>query len=108
MNCGDPWGSSFLHLQYGSVDYHKQSLRNLQAAVRKTRRLCAVVLDTFGRELVVRRQYEVDETVNIFETPKLLDLDREPPIATNSILPHFPCRRLSVCKYQVPLVSNNH
>ena len=29
--------------------------------MRKVRRLCAVVLDTFGRELVIRREYEVDE-----------------------------------------------
>lgn len=50
-------------MQYGSTDYHRQSLRNLQQAVRKTRRLCAVVLDTFGRELVIRREYEVDEKV---------------------------------------------
>lgn len=51
------------YLQYGSTDYHKQSLRNVQEAVRRTRRLCAVVLDTFGRELVIRREYEVDEQV---------------------------------------------
>ena len=50
-------------MQYGSTDYHKQSLRNLKEAVRRTRRLCAVVLDTFGRELVIRREYEVDEQV---------------------------------------------
>ena len=50
-------------LTYGSTEYHRQSLRNLQEAVRKTRRLCAVVLDTFGRELVIRREYEVDEKV---------------------------------------------
>lgn len=50
--------------QYGSTEYHRQSLKNLQEAVRRTRRLCAVVLDTFGRELVIRREYEVDEKVD--------------------------------------------
>ena len=55
--------SARVDLTYGSTEYHKQSLRNLQTAVRKTRRLCAVILDTMGRELVVRREYEVDEKV---------------------------------------------
>ena len=39
-----------------------QSLRNLQRAVRKTRRLCAIIIDTLGRELFVRRSYKLDET----------------------------------------------
>ena len=55
--------SARVDLTYGSTEYHKQSLRNLQTAVRKTRRLCAVILDTMGRELVVRREYEVDDKV---------------------------------------------
>ena len=48
-------------LQWGPVEYHKQSLQNLQKAVKKTRRLCAVLLDTLGRELMIRRSYSLDE-----------------------------------------------
>lgn len=48
-------------LQWGPVEYHKESLENLQKAVKKTRRLCAVLLDTLGRELMIRRSYSLDE-----------------------------------------------
>lgn len=48
-------------LQWGPVEYHKKSLENLQLAIKKTRRLCAVLLDTLGRELMIRRSYTLDE-----------------------------------------------
>ena len=48
-------------LQWGPVEYHKESLKNLQEAVKRTRRLCAVLLDTLGRELMIRRSYSLDE-----------------------------------------------
>lgn len=48
-------------MQWGPVEYHKKSLENLQEAIRKTRRLCAVLLDTLGRELMIRRSYTLDE-----------------------------------------------
>ncbi|BDA44759.1 probable pyruvate kinase 2, cytosolic [Coccomyxa sp. Obi] len=48
-------------LTWGSLEYHKQSLRNLQAATQKTKLLCAVILDTIGRELMINREYELDE-----------------------------------------------
>ena len=48
-------------LQWGPVDYHKKSLQNLQLAMKQTRRLCAVLLDTLGRELMIRRSYTLDE-----------------------------------------------
>lgn len=49
-------------MQWGPVEYHMQSLRNLQRAIRKTRRLCAIIIDTLGREMFVRRSYRLDET----------------------------------------------
>lgn len=49
-------------LTWGSIDYHRQSLKNLEEAVRKTKRICAVMLDTRGRELMVIRDYHADET----------------------------------------------
>ncbi|KAK9866972.1 hypothetical protein WJX84_008720 [Apatococcus fuscideae] len=51
-----------IDLTWGPLDYHMQSLRNLQKAVRKTRRLCAIIVDTLGRELFVRRSYNLDPT----------------------------------------------
>lgn len=48
-------------LQWAPIEYHRLSLRNLQEAMRRTRRLCAVMLDSLGREIMVRRKYGVDE-----------------------------------------------
>jgi Pyruvate kinase, barrel domain len=41
--------------QWGTMDYHRQTLDNVAEASRRTRKLCAVMLDTLGREIVVRR-----------------------------------------------------
>jgi hypothetical protein len=38
-------------LTWGPIEYHRRSLDNLQAAMRKSRKLCAIVLDTLGREV---------------------------------------------------------
>ncbi len=38
---------------WGDEDYHQETLENLKKAVKKTRRLCAVMLDTVGPELYV-------------------------------------------------------
>ena len=50
-------------MQWGSVDYHRQSLRNLQKASQQTRHMCAVILDTVGRELMIRRDFTFDHEV---------------------------------------------
>eukprot|EP00887_Chlorella_sp_A99_P006668 scaffold3.g6668.t1 len=42
-------------LTWGSVDYHRRSLENLSTAMKATRRLCSVWLDTTGREVTVER-----------------------------------------------------
>ena len=52
-------------LQWGSLDYHKQSLRNLQKASQQTKRMCAVILDTVGRELMIRRDFTLDHEVRV-------------------------------------------
>lgn len=49
------------YIQWGSVDFHRQSLENLYEAQRRTRKLCAVMLDTTGRELMVQRDFRLDE-----------------------------------------------
>jgi pyruvate kinase len=38
-------------LTWGPLEYHRRSLDNLQTAMKKTRRLCAIMLDTLGREV---------------------------------------------------------
>ena len=52
-----------LGLQGGSIEYHRTSLRNLAAAVRQEKRLCAIMLDLVGRELIIRRDCILDEQV---------------------------------------------
>jgi hypothetical protein len=46
-------------LQWGSVAYHRKSLQNLAQAILESKRLCAVMLDTLGREVFVKRDVEV-------------------------------------------------
>lgn len=48
-------------VQWGSLQFHQQSLRNLAKAMLRTRRLCAVIVDTLGREIFIRREYEIGE-----------------------------------------------
>lgn len=48
-------------LQWGSLEYHRRSLQNLAKAMAQTRRLCAVMLDTLGREVYVQRTVEVGD-----------------------------------------------
>lgn len=50
-------------MQWGSVDYHRQSLRNLQKASQQTKTMCAVILDIVGRELMIRRDFALDHEV---------------------------------------------
>ena len=46
-----------IDLTWGPIDYHRRSLDNLQEAMRRTRRLCAIMLDTLGREVMIRRPF---------------------------------------------------
>ncbi|KIY94684.1 hypothetical protein MNEG_13279 [Monoraphidium neglectum] len=48
-------------LTWGPIEYHRKSLDNLQEAMRLTRRMCAIVLDTLGREVMIRRPFRIDE-----------------------------------------------
>ena len=51
-----------IDLTWAPIEYHRLSLQNLNEAMRRTRRLCAVMLDSLGREIMIRRNYGVDET----------------------------------------------
>lgn len=50
-----------IDLTWAPIEYHRLSLQNLNEAMRRTRRLCAVMLDSLGREIMIRRKYGVDE-----------------------------------------------
>ena len=43
-------------LTWGPLEFHRSSLANLQGAMKAARRLCCTVVDTLGRELMIRRQ----------------------------------------------------
>lgn len=48
-------------LTWGPLDFHRNSLLNLAEAMKQTRRLCATVIDTMGRELMIRGQWQVND-----------------------------------------------
>lgn len=54
---------SAIHVQGGSLQYHQGSLRNLAAAVKQEKKLCAIMVDTTGRQLLIRRQYTLNDQV---------------------------------------------
>ncbi|GIL98791.1 hypothetical protein Vretimale_3980, partial [Volvox reticuliferus] len=41
------------------LEYHKRALMNLNTAMKKVRRMCAVMVDTLGREMLIRRPYRL-------------------------------------------------
>jgi hypothetical protein len=45
--------------QWGPLAFHKKSLLNLGEAMRRTRKLCAVMVDVVGREIVLNRPSKV-------------------------------------------------
>jgi hypothetical protein len=58
------WVHCFTYTLAGPLDFHRNSLLNLSEAMRRTRRLCATVIDTMGRELMIRGQWQVNDQVN--------------------------------------------
>ncbi len=47
--------------QWGSLGFHMKSLANLAEAMKRTRKLCAVMIDSVGRELIINRPTTDDE-----------------------------------------------
>lgn len=84
-----------IDLTWAPIEYHRISLQNLQEAMRRTRRLCAVILDTLGRELMIKRKYGVDENgwPGIFEqitikSGQTVTITTDPAAeCTNSVFP---------------------
>ena len=48
-------------LQWGSLGFHKKSLANLAEAMKRTRKLCAIMVDSVGRELIINRPTQDDD-----------------------------------------------
>lgn len=48
-------------LTWGPLTFHRQSLENLQEAMRISRKLCATMVDTLGREIMIKRRFTVDD-----------------------------------------------
>ncbi|KAL3153441.1 hypothetical protein ABBQ38_011776 [Trebouxia sp. C0009 RCD-2024] len=82
-------------LTWGTLDYHKRSLQNLNEAMRRTRKLCAVMLDTTGREIMVMREHQIDEKgwpehvhdMQVTEGQKLTITQNPEAKASNEVLP---------------------
>ncbi|MEW5314599.1 MAG: hypothetical protein WDW38_006082 [Sanguina aurantia] len=82
-------------LTWGPLDFHRKSLDNLQSAMKKSRRLCATVVDTLGREVMVRRQVKLgddgwpmhEETFNITSGQTVVLTTRKDVDAANDLLP---------------------
>lgn len=49
-------------LAWGSLDYHRRTLDNLGMAMRRVKRIAAIMVDTLGREMMIKRPYTFDET----------------------------------------------
>ncbi|XP_010278268.1 PREDICTED: pyruvate kinase 1, cytosolic [Nelumbo nucifera] len=70
---------------WGDTEYHQETLENLKMAVKSTKKLCAVMLDTVGPELQVVNKSEkpilLQESAHVVLTP---DQDEE---ASSELLP---------------------
>ncbi|CAL1373088.1 unnamed protein product [Linum trigynum] len=70
---------------WGDSEYHQQTLENLKAAIKSTRKLCAVMLDTVGPELQVLNRSE--QPISLLQDGLvILTPDREQN-ASSEILP---------------------
>mmetsp|Transcript_32734 Transcript_32734/g.92845 ORF Transcript_32734/g.92845 Transcript_32734/m.92845 type:complete len:644 (-) Transcript_32734:207-2138(-) len=82
-------------LTWGNVEFHKKSLRNLVEACRLTKRLCAIMVDTLGREIYVKRVFELDasgwpvsrEVLKFVKGDRIILTTEEGSEATSEVLP---------------------
>ncbi|KAL3626714.1 hypothetical protein CASFOL_029457 [Castilleja foliolosa] len=70
---------------WGDAEFHQETLKNLKVAIKATKKLCAVMLDTVGPELLIVNKSEnpisLEEDSFVILTP---DQDKE---ATSSLFP---------------------
>lgn len=58
-----------LDLTWGSLDFHKTAMRNLGAAMQKSKKLCCSMVDVQGRELLIRRVLNDTPNWDVHEEP---------------------------------------
>ncbi|KAF7146888.1 hypothetical protein RHSIM_Rhsim03G0083600 [Rhododendron simsii] len=72
-------------ISWGDPEYHQETLENLRAAVKATKKLCAVMLDTVGAELQVVNNTE--KTLQLQEDGKVILTPDHGQEASSEILP---------------------
>ncbi|KAL4535000.1 hypothetical protein Ndes2437B_g05753 [Nannochloris sp. 'desiccata'] len=74
-----------LDLTWGSLQFHLTSLKNLSAAMKATKRLCSVWVDTVGREIIVRLPAKEDSNgwMVLEKTPIQFEEGKEVIITTD-------------------------
>jgi len=53
--------SARVDLTWGPLEFHRNSLKLLEESMRSQRRLCAIAIDTMGRELMIRGEWQINE-----------------------------------------------
>ncbi len=85
-----------LDLTWGSMQFHKDTLKNLASAMKATKKLCAVWIDTSGREIVVTRPATLDSSgwqcvdktpINFTKGSDVVITTKELEDCTSSVLP---------------------
>ncbi|XP_061349334.1 pyruvate kinase 1, cytosolic-like [Gastrolobium bilobum] len=70
---------------WGDPEYHQETLENLRAAIKSTKKLCAVMLDTVGPELQVVNQ--TDRPISLQEDTLVVLTPDQKKEATSNLLP---------------------
>ncbi|TVU50853.1 hypothetical protein EJB05_02244 [Eragrostis curvula] len=70
---------------WGDAAYHQETLENLKLAIKSTKKLCAVMLDTVGPELQVVNKRETP--ISLEENGTVVLTPHQGQEATNSLLP---------------------
>ncbi|RWR83499.1 pyruvate kinase 1, cytosolic-like protein [Cinnamomum micranthum f. kanehirae] len=70
---------------WGDPDYHQETLENLKMAVKSTKKLCAVMLDTVGPELQVVNKSE--KSISLEENAFVVLTPDQTQVASSKLLP---------------------
>ncbi|KAL3838229.1 hypothetical protein ACJIZ3_022820 [Penstemon smallii] len=70
---------------WGDAEYHQETLENLQVAVKATKKLCAVMLDTVGPELLIVNKSE--QPISLQQDSFVTLTPEQDKEATSNLLP---------------------
>jgi pyruvate kinase len=93
-----------LDLTWGTMQFHSDTLRNLAEAMKVTKKLCAVWVDTSGREIVVTRPTHVsdDGWLCLDQTPVTFSKGSEVVISTKGGVDDCSSHVLPITKKELP------